>query len=397
MSTEVPAFVIRELSGQRRAISLRDRALPYRPFSLEGEQRVKVSNPAGNPEGFGTVIGPTEGEAKIEGMWKDIFIGTNLSGRPMILTFAPRTGSNTAGEMTPVSNVIDAINLLDSFRIDGQLLEVEWGPVRRRGYIKKVTQKWHNIHDCEWGIDFAWVSRAIPAGRPSYAAPVAGHMDTGSNLRESIGRLMRALDAPGQLIDEQMSDLRSNINRLTDATYAIDNAISGALDSTAPSSIVGPVQALLGGVVADATSIYNSFENSGWSGALVDFRRFVPYSQHISSTNPTSAFDTADALLLEQIDPVQQMQGQLYESETRQDARATRDEAELRRRSMNSDDGSFVGIYRARGGEDLRAVSRLYFGTPDQWRQIMLDNAITESILAEGQEVRVYRHEESRI
>lgn len=396
MSTEVPAFVITELAGERRSIALRDRALPYRPFTLNGEQRVKISNPAGNPDGFGTVMGPTEGEATIEGMWKDIFIGTNLTGRPMILVRSPRTGSNTSGEMTPVSNTIDAIKLLDSLRTDGQLLEVEWGPIRRKGFIKKVTQKWFNIHDCEWSVDFAWTSRATPTTRPSYASPAPGQLDTGTSLRESIGRLLRALDAPGQLLDEEMSEFRETLNRLTNATYAIDEAVQGLFDRTSPATIAGPIQGLLGGVVADAQSIYNGFENSGWSGILTDFRRLVPYSQHTSPSNPTSAFDAADAAVLESVDPVQVLQAQLYVNESRYDARNTRDEAELRRRSLVDEAGSFIGTYRARGGEDLRAVSRLYFGTPEQWRQIMLDNAITESILEEGQEIRVYRHEEEQ-
>ena len=122
----------------------------------------------------------------------------------------------------------------------------------------------------------------------------------------------------------------------------------------------------------------------------------MPYSQYTSTSNPTSAFDAADAQALNDIDPVQVLQAQLYASEGRRDARNLRDEAEIRRRALITEDGNFIGVYRARGNEDLRAVSRLYFGTPDQWRQIMLDNAITESILEDGQELRIYRHDEDQ-
>lgn len=393
MPTEVPAFVIRELTGQRRAVSLRDRALPYRPLVLEGTQRVKVAFPAGSPEGHGTVTGPTEEETEIEGMWKDVFIGTNLSSRPMILVFAGRSGANTAGSMTPIGTVVEALELIDSMRIDGQQVEVEWGPIRRRGFIKKFRYKYHNVHDAEWSLTFVWTSKGAPSPRPSFGSVAPSQLDTGGSLRESVGRLLRALDAPGQVVEENMSELRNTINRVTDASLAIDQAIQGLFEQTAPRSVVGPVQGMLGGVVADATSLMNGFENSGWAGLFTDFRRIVPYSQHFSSTPPTSAFDAADAVALNDIDPVQVLQAQLYGIEGRHDARRLRDEAEMRRRALLSEDGNFLGVYRARANEDLRAVSSLYFGNPDQWRQIMLDNALTSSILEEGQEVRIYRHD----
>lgn len=393
MPTEVPAFVIRELTGQRRAVSLRDRALPYRPLVLEGTQRVKVTFPAGSPEGHATVTGPTEEETEVEGMWKDMFIGTNLGSRPMILVMSSRTGSNTSGQMQPIGTVVEALELLDSMRVDGQQVEVEWGPIRRRGHIKKFKYKYFTIHDAEWSIGFVWTSKGTPSARPSTGSVAPSQADTGGSLRESVGRLLRALDAPGQVVEENMAELRNTINRVTDASLAIDQAISGVADQTAPQSITGPIQALLGSCVANATSVMNAAENSGWAGMFTDFRRIVPYSQHVSRSNPTSAFDAADAIALSEIDPVQVLQAQLYGVDWKRDARAIRDEAELRRRMLLADDGSLLGTYRARANEDLRAVSRIYFGTPDQWRQIMLDNALTSSILTEGQEVRVYRHD----
>lgn len=396
MPSEVPAFVIRELTGARRAVSLRDRALPYRPLTMEGLQRVKVTFPSGSPEGHGTITGPTEEETEIEGMWKDIFIGTNLSGRPMILMMAPRSGANTAGEMTPVGTVVEAIELIDSMRTDGQQVEVEWGPIRRRGFIKKFRYKYHNIHDAEWSIQFIWTSKGAAPSRPSYGSVTPSQLDTGGSLRESVSRLLRVLDAPGEVVGSAMADFRNTINRVTDASIAIDQTVAGLFDTTAPRNIVGPIQGLLGNVVADATTVMTSFENSGWAGLFTDFRTIVPYSQHIATTNPRSAFDAADAQALNDIDPVQVLQAQLYASEGRRDARNLRDEAEIRRRALLTEDGTFIGIYRARGNEDLRAVSRLYFGTPDQWRQIMLDNALTESILEDGQELRIYRHDEDQ-
>ena len=38
----VPPFVVKELTGKRRTVRLTGRALPYRPFTLEGEQHGPV-------------------------------------------------------------------------------------------------------------------------------------------------------------------------------------------------------------------------------------------------------------------------------------------------------------------------------------------------------------------
>jgi nucleoid-associated protein YgaU len=81
----------------------------------------------------------------------------------------------------------------------------------------------------------------------------------------------------------------------------------------------------------------------------------------------------------------------LYERETISDARRIRDESEARRRAMDASPGYTLGTYRAREGEDLRDVSRLYYGTPMQWRPIMLFNGMNTIELYTGQTIAIPR------
>jgi hypothetical protein len=91
--SEVPGFKIQELSGKQRTVWLTQRAKPYGPITWEGEQRVKVTFPAGNPHGFATVQGPTEGETTIEGFWKDKFLDYGTGETAPINLYSRRNGA----------------------------------------------------------------------------------------------------------------------------------------------------------------------------------------------------------------------------------------------------------------------------------------------------------------
>lgn len=394
---EVPAFSVRELSGRRRTVTMTGRGLPYRPFTLEGEQRVKITNPTGNPIGYGTVMGPTEGETQLEGYWKDKYLNysTQFAARPTdapIYLSQPRgaTASEAPGTSgTPVTSVVDAINLFDSIRSEGQLLEVQWGYVIRRGYLKKLTQKWHDIHDCEWGMSFAWVAKSRANASPEFGPP-AGQREIGRNMRSWLRDAMRIMDTPRTLVGSYMDEYRNFLNRIADASYSIDQSVTGFLDETSPLRVTSEIQSLLGGIAQAGVNIKEATEAAGWTGIFEEPQRLLPFSQYIGTASD-SRFEAAEEAALAAIDPEEIMKMQLYTRETVSDVVRVRDEAEARRRFFEATPERALGVYRAREGDDLRQVSQLYFGTPTQWRTLMLFNGLTTTELYAGQYITIPR------
>ena len=393
MATEVPAFTIKELGGRSRTITLVGRALPYRPLSLDGEQRVKISTPAGNPEGFGTVMGPTYGETQIDGFWKDKYIGTGGSDENSITLSQPRSASShatTATTGTSVGSVQDAFQLFESVRDEGQLLEVTWGWVIRRGYLKKFSGKIHNIHDAEWSASFAWTSRALPVASVEFGQ-FAGRMDTARGLRGLLQRLSRIVDVPQAMMREYMDEYRNTIAQISTALIGIEEMATGLVDTVSPSGEASRIQSLLGSAASGAFNIYDTMEERGWAGIFENPQRVLPFADATLPSRGGDVWEAYYAQLLESVDPVTILEAQLYSRETITDARRMRDEAEARRRALEAGPGYTMGTYRAREGEDLRDVSMLYYGTPNQWRSLMVYNGLTTTELYAGQYVTIPR------
>jgi len=136
------ALAIEEVTGSERSIELRNRALPYRPASFPGEQRIKKSTYPGNPVSTIQVLGPNELPIELKGTWKSRYIDgdATLSGFPdLILPGIP----------------LDAEILSAAFerlRVAGNQIEVSWGPVVRRGVITKFVPNFQRVEDIEWTL-----------------------------------------------------------------------------------------------------------------------------------------------------------------------------------------------------------------------------------------------------
>jgi len=409
----VPPFVIKELSGRKRTVKLTGRGLPYRPLTLDGEQRVKITNPAGNPDGYGTITGPTEGETKINGQWKDKYLFYAEGELPPVeLTTdfdhggqANTNGISRGSNSTGVSSAIDAIELVDSMRREGQLLEVSWGHVIRRGYIKSVSQTWTNIHDVEWAINFAWIGRSAPADIPSDFSPASGPLSTGSALRDALDRLSKILDTPGEVTGDFMSNIRNTLNRIAQFTDQIEQAAAGLSDQTSlfsPRGIGGTIGSLLGSVVMSADDLKEQFLSNGWAGIATRPLDQIPFSGFIRDATGTR--DAGPPVYLDEretdpqklIEAEQQAQEMLYQRESLQELRDIRNEALARRIPLVQGDTEVIGNYTARENDNLREVSNLYYGGPSHWREILVYNNLSSSQLVAGQVIVIPRLDVAR-
>lgn len=392
---ETPAFEIRELNGRRRHVSLTQRALPYRPLTFEGEQRVTTFNPPGNPEGYGTVMGPTEGDTTVEGYWKDKYLNYAENTLPPIQLRQPRTVTassvdpSTSSE-TAVSSAVDACRMMDSIRREGQLLEVTWGFHKRRGYLKKFQQKWHNNHDCEWSMTFSWTGQGSVPETPEFS-PRGGGNELAPNIREQLSNLVRALDGPRQMAADWVQQVNSTLANVASATQEIEDLVGGYTDTAAsPLRFYGTVRATLGSVATGADNIRERAEAQGWTNLFDDFHYYGLYS---STGRPVlgSIWDQADRARLDAIDPDAIFKAQLYQAETISDARRLRDAAEFSRRLLTQPAGAVIATHVARENEDLRDVALIYYGSPDNWRELMLYNGLDNFELYPGQNIAIPR------
>jgi hypothetical protein len=140
------------------------------------------------------------------------------------------------------------------------------------------------------------------------------------------------------------------------------------------------VLAAIGSIRNIADTVSEKVQAQGFVGVMPDFDQVA-----------ASPWEQARESWLATIDPEEIFKAQLYERELITDARRLRDAAVAHQRAMSSSTSDTLGTYKAREGEDLRDVSQLYFGTPYEWRAIMIYNGLSSPELYGGQTIAIPR------
>lgn len=379
------SFVIRELTGDKRSLRLRERALPYRPFNLSGSQRNNIDWYPGSPIGTLQVFGAQEDETSVNGWWKDAFLGGQERGNAP----AEVTGESTAdvdgteGTLLSSSALTTAsalVNVVDDMRRKGQEVEVTWLDKVRRGIIEKFSQKWHTGHDVEWEIGFKWISQGESLSDTKFKDDTAtdigdlpnmvqeeltGVLGEDNDLTQSAGEQMSDLLA---VIDEASAGLADMADSLTDAVVSIGNTI------TAPNAALRKVAGILDGIKLAAGDLVDIIDQY-LDGASLDqgmdvFVAALPDNGSLSFgvvlANRGAARARGDACV-------------------RLRDLAARQQAQL----LGQATSEMLKIFQARDDQDLRQVSQDAYGTPDAWLGLMIYNNLTSSGLRAGQVVFV--------
>lgn len=156
------SFTLSEVNGI--TLTLKDRALPYRPISINGRQRAEFTWYPGSPNATVQMLGPEEGVISLRGFWKDRFLAG--SGNVEV------TGTGAVG-LPSADTVSDLVKLVDQMRRSGRQISLTWDSLARYGHITSFTQTWHNHHDCEWEMEFSVISQEDPKEKVSTQAFVA--------------------------------------------------------------------------------------------------------------------------------------------------------------------------------------------------------------------------------
>lgn len=356
MVDSAPKFTIKELGGRRREITLTGRALPFRPLELSGKQRVDINFYPGNPQGISQVLGPTEEPTSIRGFWKDKYLADTSE------KFMGKDGQ-------AVRSCLEATDIMDSIRKEGQRLEVQWGFVIRRGYLESFSQKWHNVHDVEWDASFKWDSQAGP---DIFAVPPENNIPETSNLLNSLRDLLRDLSSPPfPAALEFMDTLTSVIQTAAYAANVVEQVGGNFMDlAFSPLDMFNSAAAACRQFAAAGAALADELD-----ARLPEMLRF---DRNVDPFGPSP------------YTPDEELAAQFYAAELKDVARRMVREADAARRAMESrTDKTLLATHVAVGDEDLRELAVRYYNNSNEWRRLLIYNGLTDSLLEPGQVVLI--------
>lgn len=362
----VPPFVVKELTGKRRTVRLTGRALPYRPFTLEGEQHVEITSYPGNPIATSTVLGAREGQTTINGYWKDKFIG----GAVQVAQARQSAPASVNNEV--VGSVEELVDLFDDIRMCGSLIEVQWGSRTRRGHLTKFTQTWHNVNDCEWSAEFHWISRGQPPTAPVVRDDNASRMSR--RLSQNWADLSRDVeDLPTNPQGTWYDDVLSAVSTIGEYASQFESLVAQTYSTAMqPFDAVRGSVSVLTGVISRGTTILETLQE-------VPPERLFFFVTNESGDLGIPTFTSA-------------LLGAEYAFRVRQSTQAAISEATIDRDTMlKLVENDVQQLYIAQKDEDLLVVSQKVYRTPDQWRQLMLFNELRTTQLTLGQVLLIPR------
>lgn len=370
-------FVIAETNGLKRSIVLRGRSLPYQPINFGGEMSVIIDYFAGNPVAYAQVIGPKYLPTDVTGEWKDIFLFEE-SNAPYLLGFPPvgaagkppPAGANTilggssftggsaaAGSQSAylARTVRDAMEMI---RRSGALLRVEWGSIVRYGFLTKAMFPHKREQDIGFELEFQWIgdtdAQPIAVSKP---ASVLGFLQKLTALLQGI---LNALLTADYLAQQFLQGVTAPVTKLLSLLTGIVQTLSKLLSQTLnPFDIVASIKAAAVALKLAVLDLLKLFDQNG--GRL---------------QGRDSA--TAQAFLAAAENEVRRLLEELAfiaaERERELDAFFTK---------------QVMATHVAQAGQNLRDISTLYYGRPENWPEIADFNGLAGSLTTPGRLLRI--------
>lgn len=404
-SSTATSFQIEELSGKGRVLLLRERALPYKGFKLNGKQRVDTTQYAGNPIATQQAMGSEEGKSTVNGMWKDRFVAAAnaTAGRePATLNGAP------------FQSVIDLVNAVDDFRRSGQQLRVTWGQIIRIGMIEEFEHNWDRATDVAWSITFAWASQG--EDQPPNPSATVRVEDAAAQVRDDVQDIVNAANPlgiknlpvqtppnPFQQFSQAISDIYNTVAEQIAAAVDFEKDVAGfvqnlysAVDAFADlASQAGQVVQLPFDIYQRAAALASYIiQQAAGIEAEIDARPSIYY---YNVSTPGTAQDLEAAAAAAGAVPVvglsagkmllaESLARQLRKRATASRLRAAELRAQLLDRAQPSE---ILAVFVARAGQDLRLVATRFYGSQGSWRDLAIYNDLATSKLLTGQLIYV--------
>lgn len=371
----VGPFEITELTGPKRTLRLSARALPYKPYTLVGSQRVEMTWYPGNPEATAQVLGAKEEPVSIRGTWKDRFLSELPSG--LVDDDAPAPATLDDAPLTTATQLVETV---DEMRRAGQLVEVTWLRTVRRGFITRFTQTWLTVHDCEWELEFSWVSQdvgefGVVDAEVDLSSVVVDAQNDSQDLSNELGAAQSSSLADPSL-GGVADAVTSSLEKFQASVRSLEDTMTGMLDA-----VLAPLDA--GRRVLSITQFLAQEANN-----VIDTLYSRTFESMAGVSDPaTGTVDYSQVTFGKSVVAASARSRMVVSARTAR-GHAARHGALVARQVDSDLDRAFL----ATQDMDLRDVSRQFFGTSDEWQRIARFNGLTSSHLVAGQQILVPRN-----
>lgn len=378
------AFVIQELTGQKRTITLRERALPYRPIVFSGIHDVEETKYPGYTKKSQQALGATEDDSEFKGAWKTRFIGdvSGDRGDAMFQVESSTTetidGAEAIGvDSTQITSAATAADLMDDIRIQGQVLRVSWAHIVRIGRCVQFQQTWTSIHDVEWMMKFKWIGRDENAGLPSPGN--ATLLDMSRQMSTGYVGLHDATNFDGiDDLDPDIADLIDyKVGGLQRAVLDLDNAVESRIYSVG-TAVDGVRRALT----------ISTYIRDRADELIDDINQIMPPSMRLvpqfagSGSGPITSQSQRD---LTAVPPGSAVTAAIALRLAVQAARALKHVAARQRfQALRQLDANALAVVTLAQDEDMRALSKRWYGTPNEGDRIRDYNGFPAMVMPTG-------------
>lgn len=364
-------------------LSLRGRALPYKPLAISGKQRAEFNWYPGNPQATVQMLGPEEQTITFRGFWKDKFLqGSNdaLLTDTLGNAILARTGTSPTAEV--IGSVVELVNIVDNMRRMGRRIKLTWDKLIRYGHIIGFTQTWHTTHYCEWELEFAVSSLEeplVPASTPN----LTNLADASNRAAQWVPGTEAAWQRPKPAVVSPLATIRRQVAAWDNQILSASNQFADGASQVAQAIQVGPnaARTLLTSctsALAAATQAVGNVADVAMTEAFAIGSVFAAGTALVTGETNAQREDSLPFGM--------QLGTASYQNGIKRSYLQVRSSSAVLRWQMQQQlQDELKASFVAKQNMDLRDVSTQFYGTPDSWRDLLIYNGLTTSQLTAGQ------------
>jgi hypothetical protein len=365
-SPDTPVFTIKELTGpQERTVILGNRALPYRGLAFESQMRIDEGEYTGYPRIAQTVLGAKELDTEISGTWKDRFLNDG-ERHAQIEVITPSEDDAIEAANVSLRTARDLCELFEDIAYSGRPLRVTWMHIRRIGRLEKFRQNWLNPHDVEWKMTFKWIGRDEQIGIPAPAQSTLIGLSSAFSAAYTDVHAATNFDGLDDLDPDFADAVDAAVGQIQRAVIDIRDAVESRV-----AAVTDPLDA-----IRRATTL-STFVRDQAQELIDTLNESVPQDMLVNEGAITPG-EPADLSTLEGVDPGATFAAACQQRAAVRMARLLRHIAARQRFSaLRSLDSNVVATVVLHDDQDLRDLSRRFYGTPGDAEKIRKFNGFT--------------------